>query len=325
MKRFFSLLLVSLSIILFSITGCTTKKPAGSSKSIAVNVGTWKTAQTIQPFTYDKYLSKDYDLKVLPFTNPGDQKAALVAGKLNYTGTTLVNAIIAASKGEPVVIVNSLCNKCSALVVGKDLGINTPKDLKGKKIAYVPGTMHHILLLEVLENAGLNPQKDVELIRIDFFDMGQALAKGEIDAFCSGEPFPALAVKEGYGKILSYPYFDESIGTINAAMITTKDEIEKNREIIQELVIAHAKATKYLNLHQEEWLDMAADFGTEHLVLEKAANNIELSWDIDQEFIKKTEKLAIRMKELGVISEVPDMQKLFDLSFLEQVRKDLQK
>ncbi|WP_293395496.1 hypothetical protein [Peptoclostridium sp.] len=38
-------------------------------------------------------------------------------------------------------------------------------------IGYVPGTMHHILLMETLQMAGLDINKDVTLKRIDFFDM----------------------------------------------------------------------------------------------------------------------------------------------------------
>ena len=81
--------------------------------------------------------------------------------------------------------------------------------------------MHHILLLEVLNKAGLDPAKDVTLKKIDFFDMGQALASKSIDAFLSGEPFPSIAEIDGYGRVLEYPYFDDSVGYINAAMLTT--------------------------------------------------------------------------------------------------------
>ena len=52
------------------------------------NVGTWKTAQTIQPFLYEPF-ANGATVKVHPFTNPGDQKAALLAGSLDMTGTTL--------------------------------------------------------------------------------------------------------------------------------------------------------------------------------------------------------------------------------------------
>ncbi len=67
----------------------------------------------ITPYFYNEFMPES--VEVLPFTNPGDQKTALLAGSLDMCGTTLVTAITAASKGEPVKIVTSLCNKCSAL------------------------------------------------------------------------------------------------------------------------------------------------------------------------------------------------------------------
>ena len=161
--------------------GCSSSKEDQGEKREKVTVGTWKRPRP-SPLIFTMNLCQ----KVSRFCRspiPGDQKTALLAGSLDMCGTTLVTAITAASKGEPVKIVTSLCNKCSALVVGSDSGIQSEADLKGKRIAYVPGTMHHALLLEVLKRNGINPDTDVELKRIDFFDMGQALVNGDIDAF----------------------------------------------------------------------------------------------------------------------------------------------
>lgn len=316
-KKLLSVIL-SATILAGSMVGCGKKTESSDAKNMTV--GTWKTAQTIQPFFYDEFSDESENLEVKPFTNPGDMKTALLSGDLDFTGTTWVTAIMAASKGEPIKVVASMTEKCSALVVGKDSGINTTKDLKGKTIAYVPGTMHHILLLEVLNRAGLDPDKDVTLKKIDFFDMGQALASGSIDAFCSGEPYPSIAVEEGYGKILEYPYYDDSIGYINAAMITTEDEIKENPEKIQELVDKHVKASKHLMASKEEWINKAAEFGTEKKYLEKSTKNIELSWDITPETVEQVKKLAERMKELGMIEKVPDIDAMFDLSFLENTK-----
>ena len=156
------------------------------------------------------------------FTNPADQKTALIAGSLDMCGTTIAHAIHSASRGQPVVLVAALCNKCSALVVKKDGPVQKIADLQGKKIGYVPGTMHEILLRETLTQNGLDPNRDVRLTRVDFFDMGMALARGGIDAFLSGEPFPTLTQDQGYGKILAYPYFGATIGTINAGMLVER-------------------------------------------------------------------------------------------------------
>lgn len=316
-KKLLSVIL-SATILAGSMVGCGKKTESSDAKNMTV--GTWKTAQTIQPFFYEDFSDESENLEVKPFTNPGDMKTALLSGDLDFTGTTWVTAIMAASKGEPIKVVASMTEKCSALVVGKDSGINTTKDLKGKTIAYVPGTMHHILLLEVLNRAGLDPDKDVTLKKIDFFDMGQALESGSIDALCSGEPYPSIAVEEGYGKILEYPYYDDSIGYINAAMITTEDEIKENPEKIQELVDKHVKASKHLMASKEEWINKAAEFGTEKKYLEKSTENIELSWDITPETVEQVKKLAERMKELGMIEKVPDIDAMFDLSFLENTK-----
>ena len=314
-KRVFAMLLVLAMVLTMAACG------AKEDEIVKVKVGTWKTAQTILPYFYDQFDPENYELEVLPFTNPGDQKAALLAGELDMTGTTLVTAISAAAAGEPIKVVCSLCNKCSALVVGKDSGIEKEEDLKGKTIAYVPGTMHHALLLDVLERAGLDAEKDVELVRIDFFDMGQALADGTIDAFCSGEPYPSDAILKGYGRVLSYPYFDDSISTINAGMIVTEDTIKNNPELVQALVNAHMKATDYLQENQDVWFEKSYEFGTTKEIMEISSQNIELCGDIDEAFIQHTKNLAQKMKELGIINEVPDVDAMFDLSFLENAKK----
>ena len=283
-----------------------------------IRVGTWKTAQTIQPFFYEQFLPKNRKIRVFPFTNPADQKTALLAGSLDMCGTTLAHAIHSASRGQPVVVVAALCNKCSALVVKKGGSVNRISDLKGKKIGYVPGTMHEILLRETLVRNGLSPGRDVLLIRVDFFDMGMALARGGIDAFLSGEPFPSLAVDQGYGEILAYPYYGESIGTINAGMLVRRDTIQKNPELVTTLVNAHVEATQYLKTHPDEWLKRAASFGTEFRVLKKAAPNMELAWSMDSDFIEKARALGKRMEALGVIRDQPDYHQLFDLTFLDK-------
>ena len=279
-------------------------------------VGTWKTAQTIQPFFYQEFLAKGDVVTVFPFTNPADQKTALLAGSLDMTGTTLAHAIQSAVMGQPVVVVAALCNKCSALVVRKDGPVQTVADLKGRPIGYVPGTMHEILLRELLSRNHISPDKDVTLVRVDFFDMGTALAQGAIDAFLSGEPFPSTAVEQGYGRILSSPYFDESVGTINAGMLVTREMIEKNPDRVQHLVNAHARATEALKRDQARWLREAQSFGTPLKVLEQAAPNMELAWTMDAAFVQQAKALGERMQALGVIDRQPDYDRLFDLRFV---------
>lgn len=290
-----------------------------NTEALEVRIGTWKTAQTIQPFYYQQFLPAHVSARIYPFTNPADQKTALLAGSLEICGTTLAHAIHSASSGQPVVLVAALCNKCSALVVRSAGAIRSVSDLKGKNIGYVPGTMHEILLRETLVRNGLRPQIDVKMVRVDFFDMGMALARRDIDAFLSGEPFPTLAIDQGYGRILSYPYYGESIGTINAGMLVKRKTIEKNPNLVSMLVSTHARATEYLKTHPDAWLNRASAFGTPLPILKKAAPNMELAWKMDPAFIEKIRALGQRMAALGVIQSQPDYDQLVDLRFVKQV------
>lgn len=307
----------SLSILLLLLL---TLAPSGI-RAEEIRVGTWKTAQTIQPFFYKQFLPEGQKVTVFPFTNPADQRVALLAGSLQICGTTIAHAIHAASTGQPVVVVATLCNKCSALVVRKHGNIREVKELKGKKIGYVPGTMHEILLRETLTRNGLSPDRDVLLTRVDFFDMGMALGRGSIDAFLSGEPFPTMAVEQGYGRILSYPYYGETIGTINAGMIVHRETVEKNPDLVYKLVQAHAETTRYLNSHKDVWLKKASTFGTPPEILRKAEPNMELAWDMGEVFARQVRNLGKRMEALGVIQKQPDYEKLLDFSFVEKIRK----
>lgn len=316
-KKLLAVLLIGV-VLSFSLAGCSEEATDGA---INAKVGTWKTAQTIQPFFYQQFLPEGDQVEIAPFTNPGDMKTALLAGSLDMCGTTWVTAITAASKGEPVVVVAGLSNRCSALVVHKDGGINSVEDLKGKRIAYVPGTMHHLLLLEVLDRHGLDPQTDVELVRIDFFDMAQALAQGTVDAFYSGEPYPSVTVAQGYGKILAYP--EDDFGILNSGMMVTKDKIANEPELVQKLVTAHVKATEYLIENKDAWLEKSAEFGTDPAVLEVSTENIDLSWKMDDRYIEGVKELAQRMLDQGIITELPDIDSLIDVRFLEEAEKEI--
>ena len=293
----------------------------GPSFSHDFKIGTWKTAQTIQPFFYRKFLPVNQKINVYSFTNPADQKMALLAKSLDMCGTTLAHAIHSASRKEPVVVVSALCNKCSALVVKRGGPVKKVADLRGRKIGYVPGTMHEILLREILTHHNMSPDKDVKLIRVDFFDMAMALARGGIDAFLSGEPFPTMAVVQGYGTILGYPYFGESIGTINAGMLVLQDTINTKPDLVRDLVFSNAKATEYLTAHKNEWLKKASKFGTSLDILREALPNMELAWKMDASFVKKAQTLGERMQALGVIDRQPDYKKLFNLSFVKELMR----
>ena len=103
----------------------------------------------------------------------------------------------------------------SAIVVGKDSGINSPKDFGGKQFA-VPYwySIHNIVSQRIMKDAGIVPvirPQDAKLApnECNFLvlnppEMPPALAAKSIDGYCVAEPFNALGELKAGGKVLRF-------------------------------------------------------------------------------------------------------------------------
>lgn len=98
--------------------------------------------------------------------------------------------------------------------------------------------------------------------------------------------------------------------------------MEDHPQIIERLIFAHIKATEYLNSNKEKWIDESLEFVGDRETLEIALGNIQLFWDINEEYMLSVENLALRMYELGFITKLPDVRDMFDLSFIENYRSE---
>jgi len=113
----------------------------------------------------------------------------------------------------PIKIVGWNHTNGSGMVVGKDSGINSPKDFGGKQFA-VPFwySIHNIISQMIMRDAGIKPvikPQDAKLaadecnfIVLNPPDMPPALAAKSIDGYCVAEPFNALGEVRAGAKML---------------------------------------------------------------------------------------------------------------------------
>jgi ABC-type nitrate/sulfonate/bicarbonate transport system substrate-binding protein len=72
------------------------------------------------------------------------------------------------------------------------------------RIAVVHAFSTHDLLLRLfLEQGGIDPETDVEIVVVPPADVVAALASGQIDGFCSGAPWGAVAARDGVGRTVA--------------------------------------------------------------------------------------------------------------------------
>jgi nitrate/nitrite transport system ATP-binding protein len=66
-----------------------------------------------------------------------------------------------------------------------------------------PASMHNLILRAWLASAGIDPDRDVDLIVIPPPQMVATLKAGTIDGFCVGDPWNSRAVQEGIGTVIA--------------------------------------------------------------------------------------------------------------------------
>jgi NitT/TauT family transport system substrate-binding protein len=280
-----------------------------------IKVGTLKLIHGITPYFYEKFTPPGYKVEVIPFESPTDGKNAVVTGTVDFGTFGIAAATLGAAAGEPLVIFASQCNRGMAIVSGVKSDIKSVKDLRGKKLAIWPGSTQEVVILERLKAEGMTI-KDVQSIRLPFSDMAPALARGDVDAYVGAEPGPGISLANGVGRIVEYPY-GTSIGSLNMVWGTRQEMIDKNPELVKIMMEIHRKATEYAMSNDNAKIDMAVQkLGQTRKSIEMAAPNVELTWRIDDEFIRRARAYAQLMHEKKQIREMPNFDKFITTKFM---------
>ncbi|MCX7029597.1 MAG: ABC transporter substrate-binding protein [Spirochaetes bacterium] len=139
---------------------------------------------------------KGIDIQVETFLVHAQALALLLRGDadLLYTGTSQgwENRL----GGSPIVIVGTGVWGVSSLV-GRDASIARVADLKGRRIALpFPGSPLDFQMRYLLERAGLDPDRDLEISYGAFTQSLPRLLAGQLDAVAMPEPQATTAVRE---------------------------------------------------------------------------------------------------------------------------------
>lgn len=187
----------------------------------------------------------------------------------------------------------------NVVIVSND--INTAADLKGKTFA-IPHrqSSHNILLNETLATAGLTVD-DVNVTELAPTEMPSALASGQIDGYCVAEPFGAMGVSLGAGKVL---YSSEELwpDSLCCGLVLTDKFIEERSEQAKEFVQSYKAAGN--NLDKEK----AKEVAKKYLSQTDDVLDISLQWisyndlDITEETY---DQLVERVKEYGLSDNPP--------------------
>ena len=132
----------------------------------------------------------------------------------------------------------------NVIVVSND--INSVSDLKGKTFA-IPHrqSSHNILLNDALATEGLTVD-DINITELPPTEMPSALAGGQIDGYCVAEPFGAMGVSIGVGKVLftSEELWEDSLC---CGLVLTDKFIDERSEDARNFVESYKQAGNSLD------------------------------------------------------------------------------
>jgi NitT/TauT family transport system substrate-binding protein len=280
-----------------------------------LRVGTLKLIHGITPYFYEKFAPPGYAIEVVPFESPTDGKNAVLTGTVDTCIHGIAAFLLGAAADEPIVIVAGATNRGMAIVADARSDIHSVKDLKGKRVAIWPGSTQEVVILERLKAEGLSI-RDIQPIRLSFSDMPAALARGDVDAYVGAEPGPGISLANGVGRIVEYPY-STPIGSLNMILSASEQMIRDNPDRIKMIVDMHKQATDYAMANREQMIEVAMQkLGQQRKSIELAVPNVELTWKIDAEFIKRAKAYSELMLEKKQIRQLPDMDKAITVKFM---------
>jgi NitT/TauT family transport system substrate-binding protein len=152
------------------------------------------------------YKEAGVDVELLWFEYAPSMEA-FTAGKVDAVAVTNGDGLVTSAGGaRNVAILVTDYSNGNDMIVARP-GIESLKDLKGRKIGIEVGFVEHLLLLNGLSKIGLT-DKDVELVPTPTNQTPQVLASGQVDAIGAWQPNSGAALKSVAGSKAVYTSAD---------------------------------------------------------------------------------------------------------------------
>ncbi len=180
---------------------------------------------------------------------------ALFGGQIDaaYVGPNPAISGYIASGGEGLRIVSGVASGGSVFIVRNDAGIESAKDLGGKKFASPQlGNTQDISLRKYLINNGFNTVENggnVTVAAIKPADILTLMLKKEVDGAWVPEPWGARLVNEANGKVFvdERDLWPPEGKFVTANIIVRTDYLKENPDVIEKLLEAHVNETLWID------------------------------------------------------------------------------
>lgn len=244
-----------------------------------------------------------------PFPNHAPSLQAVVGGSADFGfwGST-TPALAAILAGSPLVFTQFLiyAPRSTAIIVKKDSGINSVKDLVGKRVAVNRSGLGEFLVVAALEKNGV-PRDAVEFVYLNPPDAAPAFGQGKVDAWSMWSPGVDIARQQFDAKDIFFEGTDLDFLIDYSSLVTQRKFAEENGDLVRAVINAFKIEGDWMSqnpLESEKLIQAEAkyeDAVRDHLVgLGRKNNFYEAD---DGKFLTDFQKAADWLAERGILPQ----------------------
>jgi len=328
MKKTIFLLVAVVMVVTTGMTAsCTgTKKPTGPLEKVTMGISATSLLASLVHIAEERghFSEEGIDVEVKGYPTGKAALAATLSGEVDM-GTVADTPIVSNSfeRNDFAVFLTILDSaQHSKVFARKDRDINTPQDLIGKKVATTIGTTAHFFMSAFLTLNGIDVS-DVEIIDMKPGETVAAIVNGDVDAICAWEPNVLNAAKSLGDNAIMLPGDVGYQATFN--LVAMNDYIEKNPQLIRNVIKALAKAEEFASNNREESIDIIASR------LEIDREDVDKLWENYRFKISLSQSLIITLEDVARWSirnnftdktEVPNYLDYIYMDALEEVKPE---
>jgi NitT/TauT family transport system substrate-binding protein len=210
---------------------------ADAADSVNLGVVTWIGYGPIYCAAANGYYKKyGLDVKLVHFSDNSVMAGALQSGEIDATTLTYDQVIAANARGWKLKVVMPVDYSVGGDAILASAKIQSVKDLKGRKVAFMSASPSDFLLGYALSKDGLS-EKDILPVNATPEDVVGIMAGGSVDVGVSYEPNVSVIVKSGGGKrfhvLLSSR---DARGMITDVLVLKESAIAKNPKRVEGLI-----------------------------------------------------------------------------------------
>ncbi|WP_196605819.1 taurine ABC transporter substrate-binding protein [Pectinatus haikarae] len=342
MKNKLSLSFMVLVIMSLLFAGCGNNQAAKNDtanetpESITIGLQAIPNDELVAKQWYEKELGVKVNFK--QFDSGRDVNTAMTAGSIDIAILGSTPAAIGIAKGIPYEVfwIHDVEGDNEALAVKNSAGVNSIKDLKGKKIAVPSGSTTHYSLLNALKLEGIN-QGDVRILDMQPPEIFAAWQRGDIDAAYVWQPTLGKLLNDGKLLVTSRELAQKGIVTADVGIVRT-EFAQKYPDIVKKYVQLQEKAFKLYSDKPDE----AAQSVASELKIDQAESlkeMKELLWlsgkdQLTEQYLgtsskkgdfvktlKDTADFLVEQKAIDSVPEIAVFEKAVNPAFIEAATK----